>query len=105
MAATRPETTGRKPPGQSQREQSEPAPPAAERLVYTVPEAGRLLGLSRNGSYEAAKRGDIPTIRIGRLLLVPKVPFHRTIERVATDRADGQGALRRPGRRSGEAER
>ena len=60
----RPEVTGRQ-------------PPSAERVVYTVPEAGRLLGLSRNGSYEAAKRGDIPTIRIGRRLLVPKVPFHR----------------------------
>jgi len=49
--------------------------------VYTVPEAGRLLGLSRNGSYAAAKRGDFPTIRVGRLLLVPKGPFHRLIER------------------------
>jgi predicted DNA-binding transcriptional regulator AlpA len=38
MAAARPETTGRKPPGQSQHEQPEPASPAAERLVYTVPE-------------------------------------------------------------------
>jgi excisionase family DNA binding protein len=54
--------------------------PSAERVVYTVPEAGRLLGLSRNGSYEAAKRGEIPTIRIGRRLLVPKGPFHRLIE-------------------------
>ena len=56
------------------------APPVAERLVYTVAEAGRLLGLSRNGSYEAAKRGDFPTIRMGRRLLVPKVPFHRLID-------------------------
>jgi excisionase family DNA binding protein len=64
--------------------QSQPEPKAAknadERVVYTVPEAGRLLGLSRNGSYEAAKRGEIPTIRIGRLLLVPKVAFHRVID-------------------------
>jgi excisionase family DNA binding protein len=75
--------TGRKPRGPRQ-EKHEPAaaraPPAAERLVYTVPEAGRLLGLSRNGSYEAAKRGDIPTIRMGRLLLVPKRRFHQLIE-------------------------
>ena len=35
MAATRPETTGRKPPGQRQHKQPEPAPPAG---VYTVPE-------------------------------------------------------------------
>lgn len=68
MAAVRSETIGRKPRGRSQHDQTGAARPAAERLVYTVPEAGRLLGLSRNGSYEAAKRGDIPTIRIGRLL-------------------------------------
>jgi excisionase family DNA binding protein len=51
----------------------------ADRLVYSVPEAGRLLGLSRNAAYEAAKRGDIPTLRIGRLLRVPKIPFHRMV--------------------------
>ncbi|HMF21237.1 MAG TPA: helix-turn-helix domain-containing protein [Pseudolabrys sp.] len=73
--AARPETTGRKPRGSGQ------PPFADERVVYTVPEAGRLLGLSRNGSYAAAKRGDFPTIRVGRLLLVPKGPFHRLIER------------------------
>jgi excisionase family DNA binding protein len=88
MTAARPETTGRKPRGRSQHDRTEPAPSImAERLVYTVPEAGRLLGLSRNGSYEAAKRGDIPTIRIGRLLLVPKVPFHRLIELMGTGTA------------------
>jgi excisionase family DNA binding protein len=58
--------------------------PSAERVVYTVPEAGRLLGLSRNGSYEAAKRGEIPTIRIGRRLLVPKIPFHRMLDAAGT---------------------
>jgi excisionase family DNA binding protein len=50
-----------------------------DRLVYTVPEAGRLLGLGRNSAYAAAERGDIPTIRIGRLLLVPKIPLHRML--------------------------
>jgi excisionase family DNA binding protein len=41
-------------------------------LTLTVPEAGRkYFGLSREGSYDAAARGDIPTIRIGRLLRVP----------------------------------
>jgi hypothetical protein len=38
-------------------------------ITLSVPEAGkRYFGLSRNGSYDAAARGDIPTIRIGRLL-------------------------------------
>ncbi len=44
-------------------------------LVLTVEEAGRLLGLSRNSAYKAAKAGDIPTIRIGRLLRVPRAAF------------------------------
>jgi excisionase family DNA binding protein len=51
----------------------------SERLVYTVPEAGRFLGLGRNAAYAAAQRGEIPTLRIGRLLLVPKMPFHRML--------------------------
>jgi hypothetical protein len=42
----------------------------SDRLV-DVPEAGAKLGLGRNASYAAAKRGDIPTIKIGRLLRVP----------------------------------
>jgi hypothetical protein len=41
-------------------------------LTMSVPEAGkRYFGLSRNGAYVAAARGDLPTIRIGRLLRVP----------------------------------
>jgi hypothetical protein len=41
-------------------------------LTLSVPEAGRrFFNLSRNGSYAAAERGEIPTIRIGRLLRVP----------------------------------
>ena len=51
------------------------------RLVYEVPEAGEMLGLNRNAAYAAAKRGDIPTIRLGRLLKVPKVAFDRMLER------------------------
>ncbi len=40
--------------------------------VLSVPEAGRMyLNLGRNASYEAAHRGDIPTIKIGRKIVVP----------------------------------
>jgi hypothetical protein len=50
--------------------------------TMSVPECGRLyFGLSRNASYEAAKRGDIPTIRVGRLLrAVPSVLDRRLSE-------------------------
>jgi len=66
---------------------------SAERLVYTVPEAGRLLGLGRNAAYAAAQRGDIPTVRIGRLLLVPKIPFHRMLGVTATATAGTTSAF------------
>jgi hypothetical protein len=57
-------------------------------LTMTVPEAGwRYLGLNRNASYAAAARGEIPTIRVGRLLRVPV----RAMERLL-DAAGGRGA-------------
>ena len=41
-------------------------------LTITVPEAGkRYFDMSRGASYAAAERGDIPTIKVGRLLRVP----------------------------------
>jgi excisionase family DNA binding protein len=48
-----------------------------DRLTLDVPEAGKLLGLGRNASYEAAAKGEIPTIRIGKRILVPKAAFER----------------------------
>ena len=50
-----------------------------ERLTYKIEEAGKLLGVGRNTVYEAAKRGDFPTIRIGKRLLVPKAALDRLL--------------------------
>lgn len=50
-----------------------------EREIYTVEEAGAKLGLSRNSAYEAVRRGDIPCIRIGRRVLVPKKALARLL--------------------------
>ncbi len=44
----------------------------ATRLTLTVEEAARVLGISRTLAYEAARSGDLPTVRIGRRLLVSK---------------------------------
>jgi hypothetical protein len=47
----------------------------------SVPAAGRkYFGLSRNGSYDAADRGEIPTIRIGRLRKVPVREMERRLD-------------------------
>ncbi|MCA6102775.1 helix-turn-helix domain-containing protein [Bradyrhizobium australafricanum] len=53
----------------------------AEKLTISVPEAGkRYFGLCRNSAYAAAERGDIPTIRIGRLLRVPVKALEQMLE-------------------------
>jgi hypothetical protein len=40
-------------------------------VVNLWPETGQALGLSRNATYEAARRGEIPTVPFGRLKKVP----------------------------------
>lgn len=54
--------------------------PAEDRLVFTVEEAAQLLGISRSFAYEAVQRGDIPSMRIGRRILVPKAALQRFLE-------------------------
>jgi len=52
----------------------------ADRLVYTVTEAGALLGISRAFAYELVARGELPVIRLGRRRLVPKVALLALVE-------------------------
>ena len=50
-------------------------------LTISVPEAGkRYFNLSRNASYDAASRGDIPTVKVGRLLRVPVRAMERKLD-------------------------
>ena len=50
-----------------------------DNLTISVPEAGRRLGLGKNASYEAARRGELPVLRFGRKLRVPRVAFERLL--------------------------
>jgi excisionase family DNA binding protein len=50
-----------------------------ERQTYTVDEVAVVLGIGRNGAYEAIWRREIPAIRLGRRLLVPKVAIDRLL--------------------------
>jgi excisionase family DNA binding protein len=58
--------------------------PVADRLTLTVEEAAALLGISRAFAYEAVRRGEIPSIRIGRRVLVPKAALERLVGSVET---------------------
>jgi hypothetical protein len=51
--------------------------------TLSVPEAGRrYFNLGRNGSYEAAKRGDLPVIEIGSRKRVPVIALERMLAEV-----------------------
>ena len=41
--------------------------------VLTIDETARFLRISRGLAYEGARRGDLPTVRVGRRLLVPRI--------------------------------
>jgi excisionase family DNA binding protein len=52
-------------------------PPAA---VLTVAEAGKILRISKGLAYEMARSGTLPTIRLGRRLLVPRLGLDRLLD-------------------------
>jgi excisionase family DNA binding protein len=49
------------------------------RQTYHLEEVAKLLGVGRNQAYEAARRGEIPSIRIGKRVLVPKAALDRLL--------------------------
>jgi excisionase family DNA binding protein len=49
-----------------------PAASGDQRLTISVEEAGQLLGISRGLAYALVSRGDIPSIRLGRRIVVPR---------------------------------
>ena len=51
-----------------------------QRLTMTVEEAATALGISRATAYEAVSRGEIPAIRIGRRILIPKVALAKLLD-------------------------
>ena len=50
------------------------------RRVVTVGEAAAILRISRGGAYQAVKTKQLPTIRIGRRLLVPLAALERMLD-------------------------
>lgn len=50
-----------------------------DRLTMSVPEAGLKLGIGRNQAYEAARTGQLPTIRLGKRYLVPVAALERLL--------------------------
>ena len=50
-----------------------------KKQTVTVAEASRRLGLGRNATYEAVRKGEVPAIRIGKRWLVPTAALDRLL--------------------------
>ena len=51
-----------------------------ERLTLTVTETAKILGIGRQLAYDKVKTGEIPALKVGRRLLVPKRALERLLE-------------------------
>ena len=51
-----------------------------ERLTLTIEEAAVLLGISRGLAYELASRGELPALRLGRRLVIPRKALEEFLE-------------------------
>ena len=50
-----------------------------DRLTYTVTEAAVLLGISRTTAYECVRRGEIPSLTLGRRVVISRVALERLL--------------------------
>lgn len=56
-------------------------PQSTDRPTVPIwPDAGKALGIGRSQAYAAAESGEIPTIRIGRRILVPTAALRRMLQ-------------------------
>ena len=53
---------------------------SSEKIILSVTETAYLLGLSRNSTYQGIQSGAIPSIRVGKRILVPKAALERMLE-------------------------
>ena len=57
----------------------------ADRLTLTVEEAAELLGISRTLAYELVTRRELPSVRLGRRIVVPRRALEALLD-ATTDR-------------------
>ena len=55
------------------------------RLTYTVPETAVILGIGINQAYEWARAGTLPSVRLGKRFLVPRVGLEKMLAGEASD--------------------
>jgi excisionase family DNA binding protein len=58
------------------------AVPLSERLALSIEEAGALLGISRDLTYDLVARHELPSVRLGRRLVVPRRALEDALSRL-----------------------
>jgi excisionase family DNA binding protein len=51
-----------------------------KRLCLTIPEVAKMLGISRNFTYELVRQHKLPVIIFGKRKLIPKVQLEKMLE-------------------------
>ena len=50
------------------------------RETLTVQEVAKILGIGRNSAYELVAQGRIPSLRLGKRLVIPRMALERMLE-------------------------
>ncbi len=64
-------------------------------MLLTVREAAALLRISRNLAYELVARGEMPAIRLGRVIRVPRAALEEWLRAEPADATRAQSARER----------
>ena len=59
-------------------------------LMISVPELAKVMGISRAGAYDFARRADFPKIKIGTRIVVPKQKFIEWVEQQVKEKTEGR---------------
>jgi excisionase family DNA binding protein len=57
--------------------------------VFTVDEVAKILRIGRISAYQAIERGDVPSIRIGRRILIPRAALEQMLNRFSISKSTG----------------
>lgn len=61
-----------------------------DKATLSVEEAAEVLGISRGSAYQAVRMGEIPCIKIGKRILVPRVALEKMLDEVPLATASAQ---------------
>ncbi|NWF77300.1 MAG: helix-turn-helix domain-containing protein [Chloroflexi bacterium] len=59
-----------------------------EPLALSVTAAAKLLGLSRASAYEAVRTGQIPSLRFGKRIVVPRAALNKMLSQMDTYKSE-----------------